>query len=71
MTEWELETCPDCGSNAVLEYEEGWCVWVECTCCGTHTAFLSYHDEEGQQLAEQNSAHLWNARRVVHARPGE
>ena len=24
-----------------------------------------------QQLAEQNSAHLWNARRVVHARPGE
>ena len=71
MEELELVPCPDCGSGAVLEYESDWCVWAECTCCGTHTAFLNYRDEEGLREAERGSAALWNARKVIHARPGE
>ena len=71
MTDLELAACPDCGGTAVLEYEEGWCVWAECTDCGTHTAFLTYQNEEQMHEAERGSAELWNARRVLHARPGE
>ncbi len=71
MDELELEACPDCGGGAVLEYEEGWCVWAECTNCGTHTAFLTYENEQGLRRAERGSAELWNARKVIHARPGE
>ena len=67
----ELAECPDCGGTAVLEYEAGWSVWAECTNCGTHTAFLTYQNEEQMHEAERGSADLWNARRVVHARPGE
>ena len=71
MIEIELEPCPDCEGTGVLEYEEGWCVWAECTCCGTKTAFLTYKTEEEKAKAERGSMDLWNARKVIHARPGE
>ena len=54
-----------------MEYEEGWCVWAECTNCGAHTAFLTYKDDAEMQKAERGSADLWNARKVIHAHPGE
>ena len=71
MIEIELEACPDCGGGAVMEYEEGWCVWAQCTNCGAHTAFLTYKDDAELQKAERGSADLWNARKVIHAHPGE
>ena len=34
----ELQACPHCGGDGVIEDEGGWCVYVTCCDCGAHTA---------------------------------
>ena len=36
----ELQICPHCGGDGILEDENGWCCYVTCMDCGAHTATL-------------------------------
>ena len=35
---YELQDCPYCGGAGLLEEENGWCWYVTCMDCGSHTA---------------------------------
>jgi len=62
----ELMPCPICHEDcAYIENEAGWCVYVQCGNCGTHTAFHKYTDEESMKKAEEMVAHLWNMNKVI------
>ena len=39
----ELQICPHCGGDGILEDENGWCCYVTCMDCGAHTAQVDYH----------------------------
>jgi len=68
----ELELCPVCHEDsAFLEYEGGWCVYVQCGVCGTHTSFIGYNNDKEKEAAEQNSVRLWNMGKVIAERRGE
>ena len=67
----ELFDCPICHGTGVLEEENGWCIYVTCLDCGSHTAELPYNSEaERQQMAKQ-AASTWNMGKVIAATPGE
>ena len=62
----ELETCPICHEDsAYIETEGGWCVYVQCGHCGTHTAFHPFPEDEGKKKAEAAVVHLWNMGKVI------
>ena len=42
----ELQACPHCGGDGLLEVENGWCCYVTCMDCGAHTAQGDYHTPE-------------------------
>ncbi len=42
----ELQICPHCGGDGILEDENGWCCYVTCMDCGAHTAQVDYHTPE-------------------------
>ena len=66
-----LEDCPVCQGAGLLEEENGWCIYVTCLDCGSHTAELPYNSEaERQQMAKQ-AASTWNMGKVIAATPGE
>ena len=44
--EIELQDCPCCHGAGVIEEEGGWCLYVQCVDCGSHTAELSFRNEE-------------------------
>ena len=52
-------------------HEGGWNVQVECACCGAHTVYLEYENEEQKAAAEKGVAALWNMGKVVHSERGE
>ena len=62
----ELTTCPICHEDsAFIETEGGWCVYVQCGHCGTHTAFQSFRTEEEKEKAEEAVIRLWNMGKVI------
>ena len=34
----ELQDCPCCHGAGIIEEEGGWCLYVQCLDCGSHTA---------------------------------
>ena len=40
--EIELQECPICGGAGLMEEENGWCFYVACLDCGSHTAEIRY-----------------------------
>ncbi len=66
-----LQDCPQCDGPAVIQEENGWCVYVECLDCGCHSAELSYKNEEERLKAAQNVADLWNMGKVIYSCVGE
>ena len=58
----ELQACPHCGGDGLLEDENGWCCYVTCMDCGAHTAQVDYNTPEER---------LWNIGKVVSSHPGE
>ena len=53
----ELMPCPICHEDcAFIETEGNWCVYVQCSHCGTHTAFHSFDSDESKKRAEENMA---------------
>ncbi len=68
----ELGICPVCHEDsAFIETEGGWCVYVQCGHCGTHTAFTSYKNEEEKKEAELAVTRLWNMGKVIAESRGE
>ncbi|MBR0086305.1 MAG: Lar family restriction alleviation protein [Lachnospiraceae bacterium] len=68
----ELEFCPVCHEDsAIIEEEGGWCVYVQCTVCGTHTSFIRYDSEEEKADAEKKCIHLWNMGKVIREQRAE
>ena len=62
----ELEDCPVCRGTGLMQEENGWCVYVECLDCGSHTAELCYNNEEERETAARQAASTWNMGKVVH-----
>ena len=68
----EYRDCPVCHEDsAYLEHEGGWCVYVTCPICGTHTSFIRYDNEEEKAEAEVKSIRLWNMGKVIREQRGE
>ena len=55
IEELEIFDCPICHGTGVIEEENGWCLYVECLDCYSHTAELPYHNEEERQQAAQQA----------------
>ena len=66
-----LQECPQCDGPALIQEEDGWCLYVECLDCGCHTAELSYKNEEERLEAANNVAALWNMGKVIKSCVGE
>ena len=68
----ELAPCKVCHEeSAYVETEGGWCVYVTCPDCGTHTAFRPFENEEEKKKAEEEVITLWNMGKVIAERRGE
>lgn len=68
----ELRECPVCHEDlAFIETEGGWCVYVQCSNCGTHTAFQAYEGEEGYREAVKTVSGLWNMGKIISDGRGE
>ena len=67
----ELEDCPFCGGAGLLEEENGWCWYVICMDCGSHTASIEYRTPEERTIAAKKAADLWNMRKVLRSNIGE
>ncbi len=62
---FEIDECIACGGPGLLQSEGGWCVYVECLDCGSHTAFFEYKGEEDRIEAERKAVELWNRGKVI------
>ena len=67
----ELQACPHCGGDGVIEDEGGWCVYVTCCDCGAHTAEIRYERPAERLDAAQRAAHLWNIGKVLTDTPND
>lgn len=67
----ELLDCPRCQGPAIMEEENGWCVYVTCGDCGCHTAEVEFKSEDQKAEAAKQAARLWNNGKVVSHDPGE
>lgn len=67
----EVLDCPVCGGPGLLQEENGWCVYVSCLDCGTHSAELPYNSEEERLTAAKQVATLWNMGKVIHTGVGD
>ena len=66
-----LQDCPYCGGAGLLEEEQGWCWFVTCMDCSSHTAAIPYKTEQERPEAARKAAQLWNMGKVVRADIGE
>lgn len=67
----ELEDCPYCRGAGLMQEENGWCLYVECLDCGSHTAEFSYDGETEREAAARQAAGLWNMGKVINSGVGE
>ena len=71
FAEIDLLDCPICGGPAVLEEDNGWCVYATCLDCGCHTAGVDFNGESERMEAAKKAAHFWNIGKVLSHDPGE
>jgi len=71
VDEIEIFDCPICHGPGVLEDENGWCLYVTCMDCGTHTAEVSYNNAEERIAAAKRIISRWNVGKVIPAGPGD
>ncbi|MBQ8389472.1 MAG: Lar family restriction alleviation protein [Oscillibacter sp.] len=67
----ELEDCPICRGTGLMQEENGWCVYVECLDCGSHTAELRYDSEAERETAARQAAGIWNMGKVINTAAGD
>ena len=51
--------------------ENGWCFYVACLDCGSHTAEIRYERPAERLDAAQRAAHLWNIGKVLTDTPND
>jgi len=71
LDEIELFDCPICHGTGLLEEENGWCLYVSCLACGSHTAEVAFHSEEERVKVAKHVASMWNIGKVIPSGPGE
>lgn len=69
--EIELQDCPYCGGTGCFEEEGGWCLYVQCLDCSSHTAEFAFRNEEERAEMARQAAHIWNIGKIIHPRPGD
>ena len=67
----ELEACPYCGGVGALEEENGWCWYVGCLDCGSHTAEFAYRTPDTREEAALSAIRVWNMGKVIRGDNGE
>ena len=68
----ELGACPVCHEDcAYIETEGGWCVYVQCANCGTHTAHKPFANDREKAEAEKHVTQIWNMGKVIAEGRGE
>jgi len=67
----ELEDCPICRGPGMIEIENGWCLYVTCYDCGSHTAEIAFDTEEEKIDAAKRAARTWNMGKVIAMGAGE
>lgn len=67
----DIQDCPYCNGPAVLEEENGWCLYMICGDCGSQTAEVAFKNEEEKVEAAKTVAHLWNIGKVLKTCVGE
>ena len=68
---FDLAECPYCRGAGMLEEESGWCIYVTCLDCGTHTAEFPFNSEEERVVAAEQAVRVWNMGKVISAGVGE
>ncbi|MCQ2420124.1 MAG: Lar family restriction alleviation protein [Clostridia bacterium] len=71
LEEYEIVECPICQGTGLIQEENGWCVYVECLCCGSHTVSMPFENEQEREKAAKAVADLWNMGKVISAGVGE
>lgn len=71
MEELDVFDCPVCHGPGLIQEENGWCLYVECLDCGTHTAELAYHSDEERLKVAKQAVSLWNVGKVIAAGVGD
>jgi len=66
----ELEDCPICGGNGLLEETDGYGYSVSCLDCGSRTVTCPTGKDE-EIKAAQTAAFLWNTGKVIVESRGE
>lgn len=67
----EVLDCPICQGPALIEEENGWCVYVTCCDCGCHTAEVQFSSKKDKKEAVKKAVSLWNVGKVLSSEPGE
>ena len=67
----ELQICPHCGGDGILEDENGWCCYVTCMDCGAHTVNVEFKTPAERLDAAQRAARLWNIGKVLTDTPND
>lgn len=68
---FDLQECPYCGGAGYLDYEGGWCCYVECADCGAQTPHIEYKDDASRTDAENRVVFAWNQGKVISFGRGE
>ena len=71
INEISLQDCPICQGAGLLEEENGWCFYVSCMDCGSHTAEVGYKTPEQRLDAARQAAMLWNIGKVIASGCGD
>ena len=67
----ELQDCPYCGGVGCFEDEGGWCLYVQCLDCGSHTAEFPYKNPEERAEMARQAARTWAFGKIINPNPGE
>ena len=66
----DLEICPVCGGNGILEEEAGG-LYIMCLECGCHSVSVDFNSEDEKLDAAKKTAELWNMGKVITGTPNE
>ena len=67
----DLQDCPYCGGTGCFEEEGGWCLYIQCPDCSSHTAEFEFRNEEERMEKARQAARIWNIGKIIHPLPGE
>ena len=66
----DLEICPICGGNGILEEEAGG-LYIMCLECGCHSVSVDFNSEDEKLDAAKKTVELWNMGKVITGTPNE